>query len=261
MSLPVPGAQAASLGAPPEPRGPGEAGGVSPRGSGLGVSAAAGEEFRPRPVPPRRRLAPALALPESVSPRPPAAFPESAAGTARRAGSHHAGPAKEHLYKLLVIGDLGVGKTSIIQKRYVHQNFSSHYQATISVDFALKVLTGTRRPWCACGSGTSRVSPGPGTGAGAPRRPSPVPGQRLAAPRRPGLPPGRCAARDFPGWTANLVSKETKSFSLARGNFTCVLALCGGCFLSPSHSLPWDLWAQRGPPRDPGRPSGIALGS
>uniref|UniRef100_G3VG12 Ras-related protein Rab n=1 Tax=Sarcophilus harrisii TaxID=9305 RepID=G3VG12_SARHA len=46
---------------------------------------------------------------------------------------------REHLYKLLVIGDLGVGKTSIIQ-RYVHQNFSSHYRATIGVDFALKVL-------------------------------------------------------------------------------------------------------------------------
>ena len=37
---------------------------------------------------------------------------------------------QELLFKVLVIGDLGVGKTSII-KRYVHQ---------IGVDFALKVL-------------------------------------------------------------------------------------------------------------------------
>ncbi|XP_077449237.1 ras-related protein Rab-38b isoform X2 [Stigmatopora argus] len=50
-----------------------------------------------------------------------------------------AGLGKEHLYKVLVIGDLGVGKTSII-RRYVHQTFSHNYRATIGVDFALKVL-------------------------------------------------------------------------------------------------------------------------
>ncbi|KAL3971025.1 immunoglobulin light chain protein [Sarotherodon galilaeus] len=46
---------------------------------------------------------------------------------------------KEHLYKVLVIGDLGVGKTSII-RRYVHHTYSTNYRATIGVDFALKVL-------------------------------------------------------------------------------------------------------------------------
>ncbi|XP_075692746.1 ras-related protein Rab-38-like [Rhinoderma darwinii] len=48
-------------------------------------------------------------------------------------------PKREFLFKILVVGDLGVGKTSIIQ-RYVHNIYSHCYRATIGVDFALKIL-------------------------------------------------------------------------------------------------------------------------
>lgn len=114
-------------------------------------------------------------------------------------------PHKEHLYKLLVIGDLGVGKTSII-KRYVHQNFSSHYRATIGVDFALKVLhwdpeTVVRlQLWDIAGE-----PPGEGRGHG---------GLAAALQFRGGGAAGRsrAPARDFSWCAENLVSEETKVF-------------------------------------------------
>lgn len=43
------------------------------------------------------------------------------------------------LYKILVVGDAGVGKTSII-KKYVNDTFNEHYRTTVGIDFAMKVL-------------------------------------------------------------------------------------------------------------------------
>lgn len=36
----------------------------------------------------------------------------------------------EYLFKILVVGDIGTGKTSII-KRYVHKIFSTSYKSTV----------------------------------------------------------------------------------------------------------------------------------
>lgn len=56
----------------------------------------------------------------------------------------HGDELREYLFKVLVIGDAGTGKTSFI-KRYVHQFFSMNYRATIGVDFALKVVQWTKK--------------------------------------------------------------------------------------------------------------------
>ncbi|KAM4795496.1 ras-related protein Rab-7L1 [Rhinophrynus dorsalis] len=45
----------------------------------------------------------------------------------------------DHLFKVLVIGDSTVGKTSLLH-RYVHDVFGKDYKMTMGVDFALKVV-------------------------------------------------------------------------------------------------------------------------
>jgi len=54
---------------------------------------------------------------------------------------HHQGeePVSEYLYKVLVVGDMGTGKTALI-RRYVNNLYSESYKSTIGVDFALKEI-------------------------------------------------------------------------------------------------------------------------
>jgi len=44
---------------------------------------------------------------------------------------------KRELYKVVVLGDYSVGKTSIME-RYVNNKFSQSYKATIGADFLTK---------------------------------------------------------------------------------------------------------------------------
>ena len=48
-------------------------------------------------------------------------------------------PVYDHLYKIVLVGDSGIGKSSILQK-YTRDEFSDNYINTIGVDFAVKTI-------------------------------------------------------------------------------------------------------------------------
>ena len=49
-------------------------------------------------------------------------------------------PSYDHLFKLLLIGDAGVGKSSMLL-RFTDDTFSEQLQSTIGVDFKVKMIT------------------------------------------------------------------------------------------------------------------------
>ena len=49
---------------------------------------------------------------------------------------------REQLFKILIVGDCGTGKTCLI-RQYMHNSFQATNKATIGVDFALKVIPQT----------------------------------------------------------------------------------------------------------------------
>jgi Ras-related protein Rab-7L1 len=48
-------------------------------------------------------------------------------------------PVPEKLFKVIIIGDPTVGKTSFVQ-RFVQNSYKRDYKGTVGVDFALKVV-------------------------------------------------------------------------------------------------------------------------
>lgn len=88
----------------------------------------------------------------------------------RKASIPLAMSSRDHLFKVLVVGDAAVGKTSLVQ-RYSQDSFSKHYKSTVGGETlrgAVGAAAGVLRPaadWSGLGTGgfaVFRSFPGPG---------------------------------------------------------------------------------------------------
>ena len=77
---------------------------------------------------------------------------------------------RDHLFKVLVVGDAAVGKTSLVQ-RYSQDSFSKHYKSTVGGETSLRGRDRPEagimglEPWTQVGWGTGDlVSLGPSPG-------------------------------------------------------------------------------------------------
>ena len=61
----------------------------------------------------------------------------SSPGSSGGPGAGTAGSRKKVLLKVIILGDSGVGKTSLMNQ-YVNKKFSNQYKATIGADFLTK---------------------------------------------------------------------------------------------------------------------------
>lgn len=65
---------------------------------------------------------------------------------------------RDHLFKVLVVGDAAVGKTSLVQ-RYSQDSFSRHYKSTVGGETSLRARWARGRhrglgPWAPLGRGS-----------------------------------------------------------------------------------------------------------